>query len=141
MPLYSILMLALGVDGIGSPKDHEAFLGVGEATIILAHRATFLRRLLLVFPFLRLAGVLLKALEELAFLIEVLDGVSMVGAWAIHELVEVVFNRDRDKGKAKCMDQDEGPSTQRGKKNKKNRRRPDNTALVVAADHVGKQPL
>ena len=29
-------------------------------------------------------------LEELAVVVEVLDGVSMVGAWAIHELVEVV---------------------------------------------------
>ena len=28
--------------------------------------------------------------EELAVLIEVFDGVGMVGAWAIHELVEVV---------------------------------------------------
>ena len=38
------------------------------------------------------------------------------------------------------MDQDEGPSTQRGKKNKKDRRRSDNTALVTAADRTGKQP-
>jgi len=30
-----------------------------------------------------------KALEELAVLIEVFDGVVMVGAWALHELVEV----------------------------------------------------
>ena len=29
-------------------------------------------------------------LEELIVLVEVLDGLSMVGAWAIHELVEVV---------------------------------------------------
>ena len=28
--------------------------------------------------------------EELAVLVEVFDGVGMVGAWAIHELVEVV---------------------------------------------------
>ena len=56
------------------------------------------------------------------------------------EEVRVVFNGGRDKGKAKCTDQDEGPSTQRGKKNKKNRRRSDNTALVAAADRTGKQP-
>ena len=31
-----------------------------------------------------------KALEELAVLVEVLDGVGMVGAWAIHELVKVI---------------------------------------------------
>jgi len=28
--------------------------------------------------------------EELAVLVEVFDGVGVVGAWAIHELVEVV---------------------------------------------------
>ena len=32
----------------------------------------------------------MKALEEFAVLVEVLDGVGMVGAWAIYELVEVV---------------------------------------------------
>ena len=38
------------------------------------------------------------------------------------EAVGAVFSGGRDKGKAKCEDQDEGPSTQRGKKNKKDRR-------------------
>ena len=38
------------------------------------------------------------------------------------EAVGAIFNGGRDKGKAKCGDQDEGPSTQRGKKNKKDRR-------------------
>ena len=37
------------------------------------------------------------------------------------EVVRAVFNGGRDKGKAKRVDQDEGPSTQRGKKNKKDR--------------------
>ena len=41
---------------------------------------------------------------------------------------------------AKHQDQDEGPSTQRGKKNKKDRRRPANPALVAAVDHAGTQP-
>ena len=36
------------------------------------------------------------------------------------------------------MDQDEGPSTQRGNKNKKDRCRPDNTALVTVTNHMGK---
>ena len=41
-------VLALGVDGIGSPEDHDAFLGVGEAIPVLAHCASFLgHRLLL----------------------------------------------------------------------------------------------
>ena len=31
------------------------------------------------------------------------------------------FNGGHDKGKVKCQDQDEGPSTQRGKKNRKDR--------------------
>jgi len=30
-----------------------------------------------------------QALEELAVLVEVLDGVVVVGAWALHEIVEV----------------------------------------------------
>ena len=83
-------MLALGVDGVGSPKDHEAFLGVGEAIIILAYRTSFLGCLLIALPFLRLVGLSQKALEELAVLLEMLDGVGVVGALILHELVEVV---------------------------------------------------
>ena len=56
------------------------------------------------------------------------------------EAVGAVFGRGRHKGKAKCEDQDKGPSMQRGKKNKKDRRRPANSALVAIADRVGKQP-
>ena len=52
----------------------------------------------------------------------------------------MVFNGGQDKGKAKREDQDEGPSTQRGKKNKKDRRLPVNSVLVAAADRTGKQP-
>ena len=56
------------------------------------------------------------------------------------EVVGAVFSGGRDRGKAKREDQDEGPSTQKGKKSKKDRRRPNNLALVAAADHAGKQP-
>ena len=56
------------------------------------------------------------------------------------EAVGAVFSGGQDKGKAKCEDQDEGPSTQRDKKNKKDRRRPTNSALVIVADRAGKQP-
>ena len=56
------------------------------------------------------------------------------------EAVGAVFSRGQDKGKAKCEDQDVGPSMQRGKKNKKDRRRSANSALVAAADRAGKQP-
>ena len=83
-------MLALGVDGIGSPKDYEAFLRVGKAIIILACRASFLGHCLLALSFLWPADLPQKALEEFTILVEVLDGVGMVGAWALHELVEVV---------------------------------------------------
>ena len=54
--------------------------------------------------------------------------------------VGAIFNGGQDKGKAKHMDLDEGPSTQRGKKNKKDRRRSDNTTLVATADRTSKQP-
>ena len=50
------------------------------------------------------------------------------------EAVGAVFSGGQDKGKAKREDQDEGPSTQRGKKNKRVRRRPANS------DRTGKQP-
>ena len=49
-------------------------------------------------------------------------------------------NGGQGKGKAKCQDQDEDPSTQKGKKNRKDRRRPANSALVAMADLTGKQP-
>ena len=52
------------------------------------------------------------------------------------EAVEAVFNEGGDQGKPKRTDLDEGPSTQRGKKNKKDRRRSDNTALVAVADRT-----
>ena len=56
------------------------------------------------------------------------------------EAVGAVFGGGRDKLKAKHMDLDEGPFTQRGKKNKKDRRWSDNTALVAAADRTLRQP-
>ena len=67
-------VLALGVDGIGSPEDHDAFLGVREATHIVAHRASFLGCCLLALSFLWPTGLLQEALEELTVLVEVLDG-------------------------------------------------------------------
>ena len=56
------------------------------------------------------------------------------------EVVKAVFNGGWEKGKAKREDQDEGPSMQRGKKNKKDRCQPANSALVTMTDRVGKQP-
>ena len=79
-------MLAFGVDGIGSPKDHEAFIRVREAIFILTYHASFLGLLLLAFLFLWLSGLPQEALEELAVLIEVLDGIGVVGAWTLMSL-------------------------------------------------------
>ena len=83
-------VLALGVHGIRSLKDHEAFLGVEKAIPILARHASFLGRCLLALSFFGSAGLSQKALEEFAVLVEVLNGVGVVGARVLHELVEVV---------------------------------------------------
>ena len=53
------------------------------------------------------------------------------------EAIGAIFSGGRDKGKAKREDQDKGPSTQRGKKNRKDHRRPANSLLVAAADYAG----
>ena len=50
------------------------------------------------------------------------------------DMVRAVFSGGRDRGKAKRNGQHECPSTQKGKKTKKDRRRPANPALVAAAD-------
>ena len=50
------------------------------------------------------------------------------------------FNGGHDKAKAKRQDQDKGPSTQRGKRNRKDHRQPVNFALVAVANHAGTQP-
>ena len=84
------IVLAFGLDGVGSTEDHDAFLRVGEVVSILARRTSFLGCYLLALSFFRPTGLSQEALEELTVLIEVLDGVSMVGVGAIHELVEVV---------------------------------------------------
>ena len=73
-------MLALGADGVGSPKDHDAFHGFGEATPILARRASFLGYRLFAVSFFRPTGLSLKTFEELTVLVEVFDGVGEVGA-------------------------------------------------------------
>ena len=84
------LVLAFGPDDIGSAEDHDAFISVGETISILACRASFLGCRLFVVPFFWPVGLSLETFEELAVLVEVFDGVGVVSAWAIHELVEVV---------------------------------------------------
>ena len=83
-------MLALGLDGIGSAEDHDAFVSVGETVSVLARRASFLGCRLFVVPFFWPTGLSYETFEELAVLVEVFDGVGVVGARAIHEFVEVV---------------------------------------------------
>ena len=83
-------MQALGVDGIRSLEDHEAFLGIRKVVPILARHASFLVRYLLALSLFRSTSLSQKALEEFAVLVEVLDGVGVVGAWTLHELVKVV---------------------------------------------------
>ena len=51
----------------------------------------FLATCFFAFFFLWPVGLSQKALEELAVLVEVFDGVAMVGARALHELMEVAW--------------------------------------------------
>ena len=85
-----ILVLALGADGVGSPEDHDAFLGVGEVVPVLARHASFLGCRLFAVSFFWPAGLSQEMFEELVILVEVYDRVGVVDTWAIHELVEVV---------------------------------------------------
>ena len=55
-------------------------------------------------------------------------------------MVEAVFSGGWDKLKAKRTDRDEGPSTQKGEKNKKDRRWSNSPMLVAVADRAAKQP-
>ena len=84
------LMLAFSLDGVGPTEDHDALLRFRETISVLACRASLLGCHLLVVSFFRPADLSQETFEELTFLIEVFDGVGVVGAWAIHELVEVV---------------------------------------------------
>ena len=74
------VVLALGVDGIGSPKDHEAFLGTKKAVPILARHASFLGYRLFAISFFWPADLSQEMFEELAVLVEVFDRVGVVGA-------------------------------------------------------------
>jgi len=84
------LVLAFRPDGVGPTKDHDAFFRFGEAISILASRASFLGCCLFVVSLLWPAGLSEETFEELTVLVEVFDGVGVVGAWTVHEFVEVV---------------------------------------------------
>jgi len=83
-------MLAFGPDGVGPAEDHDALLRFRETISILAYRATPPDYQLLAVPLLWRAGLSEETFEELTLLVEVFDGVGVVGAWTIHEFVEVV---------------------------------------------------
>ena len=51
------IVLAFGLDGVGSTEDHDAFLKVGEAVSVLARRASFLGCCLFVVSFFQRAGL------------------------------------------------------------------------------------
>ena len=55
--LVAHFVLALGVDGIRSPEDHEAFLRIRKVIPILARHASFLGRCLLAFSFFWSTGL------------------------------------------------------------------------------------
>ena len=83
-------MLALGPDGVGSTEDHDTFVSIGETISVLACRASFLGCRLFAVSLLWTTALSEEVFEELAFLVEVLDGVGVVGACTVHEFVEVV---------------------------------------------------
>ena len=83
-------MLALGPDGVGSTEDHDTLVSIGETISVLACRASFLGCRLFAVSLLWPASLSEQMFEELVVLIEVFDGVGVVGTWTVHEFVEVV---------------------------------------------------
>ena len=83
-------MLALGPDDVGSTEDHDAFISVGETVSVLARRTSFLGCRLFAVSLLWPTGLSEEMFEELTVLVEVFYGVGVVGAWTVHEFVEVV---------------------------------------------------
>jgi hypothetical protein len=88
--LESDLVLTLGEIILRTSEDHEAVVRVGEAALILGRRSLIFGGLLIAVPTLVLAGLTQHALEKLAVLELVIDGVAMTGARLFQELFEVV---------------------------------------------------
>ena len=74
------LVLSLGPDGVEPAKDHDAFVWVRENVPVLACHASFLGRRLLAVSLLWPADLSEETFEELTVLVEVFDGVGVVGA-------------------------------------------------------------
>ena len=83
-------MLAFGPDGIRPTEDHDALLRFREAISVLAYRASFLGCRLFAVSLLWPTGLSEEMFEELTVLVEVFNGIGVVGAWTLHELVKVV---------------------------------------------------
>jgi hypothetical protein len=83
-------VLTLGAVILRTFKDHKAAVRVGEGVPVLGRRSLLLGHLLVAVPALALAGLTKYLLEELAILELVLDGVAVVGAPLLQELLEMV---------------------------------------------------
>jgi hypothetical protein len=83
------LVLMLGAVILGTSEDHETAIRLREAATILGRPSNFWAPPRCS-PALALAGLTQHALEEFAVLELVLDGVAMIGARLIQELLKVV---------------------------------------------------
>ena len=84
------LVLAFHPDGIRPIEDHDALFRFREAISVLACHTSFLGCRLFAVSLLWSIGLSEEAFEEFAVFEEVFDGVGVVGAWTVHEFVEVV---------------------------------------------------
>jgi hypothetical protein len=82
-------VLMLGAVILRTSEDHEAAILLGEAAPIHGRRPLIFGCLLIAVPALALARLTQHALEELAVLELVLDGVAVIGARHFQELLEV----------------------------------------------------
>jgi hypothetical protein len=84
------LVLVLGAVVLRTSKDHEVAVRIGEGVLILGCHSLLLGHLLVAVPALAPTGLTQHPLKELAILELVLEGVAMVGAWLLQELLEMV---------------------------------------------------
>jgi hypothetical protein len=80
----------LGAVILRTSEDHEAAIWLREAAPVLGRRLLIFGRLLIAVLVLALARLTRHALEELAVLELMLDGVVVIGAQLFQELLEVV---------------------------------------------------
>jgi hypothetical protein len=84
------LVLALGAVILRTSKDHEAAVWVREGVPVLSRRSLLLGRFLVMVPAIALAGLIQHPLEEFTILELVLEGVAVVGARLLQELLKMV---------------------------------------------------